>query len=88
MDAPLNLSFSMLSWPWKWGQNSNLALKLERSYHRKHVYYVLSRLYFNFIKNYLDQMFILKQDRQKEEQKDELMHRQIIILPLGEALKI
>ena len=33
--APLALSFSMFN---GLGQNSNLALKLERSHHREHVY--------------------------------------------------
>ena len=35
---PLTLSFSMLIGLCSWGQNSNLVLKLERSYHREHVY--------------------------------------------------
>ena len=37
MDVPLSLSFSMMSGPRNWSQNSNLALQLERSYHREHV---------------------------------------------------
>ena len=34
-DAPVALSFSMFSGPPNWGKNSNLALKLERSYHKR-----------------------------------------------------
>ena len=55
-DAPLPLSFSMFSGPWNWGQNSNLALKLERVYHNTATIwfsegameFFLDKLYFSF----------------------------------------
>ena len=46
-DAPFALSFSMFSGLWKWGEISNLALKLDRSYHREHVYKFLIGLQLN-----------------------------------------
>ena len=45
--------FFMFSRPWNSGQNSSLALKLERSDHKEHVFKF--QVDFNFTKNYCNQ---------------------------------
>ena len=90
--CPTHTIIFHVQWTMKLGKKSNLALKLDRSYHREYVYYfflVSSWLDFNFFKNYLDQKLQpeagqtnWRTDKRTNEQTDRRMHRPENIMPL------
>ena len=74
MDATLALSFSMFSGSRNWGQNSNLALKLERSYHRAQSRHMCTKFQVDWTstssKTTLTKNFNLKWDKQMNRRTD------------------